>query len=94
MQPSLEIGFKVMWEGRYVNPSASSLCDQFNQSVSAYDNSFSNAFAVDGKIDTVFDKANHNLLFAELIKCSVPMSIVWLVMSWYRTPNHASEVGR
>jgi len=31
-----------------------------------------------------FDRTNHNLLFAKLIKCNVPMCIVRLLLSWYR----------
>ena len=31
-----------------------------------------------------FDRTNHNLLFAKLIKRNVPMCIVRLLLSWYR----------
>ena len=31
-----------------------------------------------------FDRTNHNLLFAKLIKRNVPMSVVRLLLSWYR----------
>jgi len=43
-----------------------------------------------------FDRTNHNLLFAKLSKCNVPMCIVRLLLSWYRQQEqtiHASKMG-
>jgi len=31
-----------------------------------------------------FDRTNHNLLFAKLIKRNLPICIVRLLLSWYR----------
>jgi len=38
-----------------------------------------------------FDRTNHNLMFAKLIKCNVPMCIARLLMSWYGQATKAGH---
>ena len=52
------------------------------QTVSCYVNKETPVFSA--FLDAAFDRTNHNLLFAKLIKRNVPMYIVRLLLCWYR----------
>ena len=54
------------------------------QTVSYYVNKDTPVFSAFLDASKAFDRTNHNLLFAKLIKCNVPMCIVRLLLSWYR----------
>jgi len=54
------------------------------QTVSCYVNKDTPVFSAFLDASKAFDRTNHNLLFAKLIKCNVSMCIVRLLLSWYR----------
>ena len=54
------------------------------QTVSYYVNKETPVFSAFLDASKAFDRPNHNLLFAKLIKRNVPMCIVRLLLSWYR----------
>jgi len=54
------------------------------QTVSYYVNKETPVFSALLDASKAFDRTNHNLLFAKLIKRNVPMCIVRLLLSWYR----------
>jgi len=57
---------------------------QLKQTVSYYVNKATPVFSAFLDASEAFDRTNHNLLFAKLIKRNVPMFIVRLLLSWYR----------
>jgi len=59
------------------------------QTVSYYVNKGTPVFSAFLDASKAFDRTNHNLLFAKLIKRNVPMCIVRLLLSWF----HASKMG-
>ena len=54
------------------------------QTVSYYVSKDTAVFSAFLDASKAFDRTNHNLLFAKLIKRNVPMCIVRLLLSWYR----------
>jgi len=54
------------------------------RTVSYYVNKDTTVFSAFLDASKAFDRTNHNLLFAKLIKHNVPMCIVRLLLSWYR----------
>jgi len=52
------------------------------QTMSYYVNKDTPAFTASLDASKAFHRTNHNMLFAKLIKCKVPMGIVRLLMSW------------
>ena len=54
------------------------------QTVSYYVNKDTPVFLAFLAASKAFDRTNHNLLFAKLIKRNVPMCIARLLLSWYR----------
>jgi len=55
---------------------------KLKQTVSYYVNKDTPAFTASLDASKAFHRTNHNMLFAKLIKCKVPMGIVRLLMSW------------
>ena len=64
-----------------------------NQTLSYYVNKDTPAFSAFLDASKAFDRTNHNLLFAKLIKRNVPMCIVRLLLSWYRQQTMQGKWG-
>ena len=62
------------------------------QTVSYYVNKDTPVFSALLDASKAFDRTNHNLLFAKLIKHNVPMCIVRLLLSWYRQQTNLSKM--
>jgi len=60
------------------------MCFLLQQNVSYYVNKDTPVFSAFLDASKAFDRTNHNLLFAKLIKRNVAMCIVRLLLSWYR----------
>ena len=63
------------------------------QTVSYYVSKHTPVFSAFLDASKAFDRTNHNLLFAKLIKHNVPMSIARLLLSWYRQQTMQVNTG-